>query len=57
MKSCRPKLDAFANRTATTPVLGVLSAFMKDWIPLIDEYHYCAPFFFRDFSHPLTAII
>lgn len=23
------------------PVLGVVSAFVKDWIPLIDEYHYC----------------
>lgn len=37
----RPKLSGFADRTANTPVLGVLSAFLKDWIPLIDEYHYC----------------
>ncbi|KAL0951245.1 hypothetical protein HGRIS_007963 [Hohenbuehelia grisea] len=36
----RPKLEAFADRTIHTPVLGLLSAFMKDWIPLIDEYHY-----------------
>ncbi|KAI0815009.1 peroxisome membrane protein [Irpex lacteus] len=37
----RPKVEGFADRTAHTPVLSVLSAFLKDWIPLIDEYHYC----------------
>jgi len=36
----RPKLNGFADRTASTPLLSVLSAFLKDWIPLIDEYHY-----------------
>lgn len=36
-----PKVEGFADRTAHTPVLSVLSAFLKDWIPLIDEYHYC----------------
>ncbi|EKM61083.1 uncharacterized protein PHACADRAFT_180232 [Phanerochaete carnosa HHB-10118-sp] len=36
----RPKLDAFAERTANMPVLSVMSAFVKDWIPLINEYHY-----------------
>ncbi|GJE86162.1 peroxisomal membrane protein pex16 [Phanerochaete sordida] len=36
----RPKLDAIAERTASLPVIGVMSAFVKDWIPLIDEYHY-----------------
>lgn len=36
----RPKLDAFADKTAHLPVLGVVGAFVKDWIPLIDEYHY-----------------
>ncbi|KAL6309919.1 peroxisome membrane protein [Sparassis latifolia] len=36
----RPKVMAFADTTANIPLLGVFSAFMKDWIPLIDEYHY-----------------
>jgi len=36
----RPKLEAFANKTAYVPLLGVFSALMKDWIPLIDEYYY-----------------
>ncbi|KAL4261522.1 Peroxisomal membrane protein PEX16 [Pleurotus pulmonarius] len=36
----RPKLEALADRTAHTPILGLLSAFVKDWIPLINEYHY-----------------
>ncbi|KAF8585528.1 peroxisomal membrane protein PEX16 [Ramaria rubella] len=36
----RPKLVAFADKTAAAPVLGLLSAFMKDWMPLIDDYYY-----------------
>ncbi|KAI0094855.1 peroxisome membrane protein [Irpex rosettiformis] len=36
----RPKVEGFADRTAHTPLLGILSGFIKDWIPLIDEYHY-----------------
>ncbi|KAI0936410.1 hypothetical protein AcW1_000662 [Taiwanofungus camphoratus] len=36
----RPKLEAFANKTVHVPLLGLFSAFLKDWIPLIDEYHY-----------------
>ncbi|KAF8521500.1 peroxisomal membrane protein PEX16 [Gautieria morchelliformis] len=36
----RPKLVAFADKTATAPVLGLVSAFMKDWMPLIDDYYY-----------------
>jgi len=39
--SIRPKLAAFANQTRT-PLLGLLSALIKDWVPLIDEYYYCA---------------
>lgn len=38
---CRPKIEAFATRTAQAPLLGLFGAFVKDWIPLIDEYHYC----------------
>lgn len=37
----RPKLESFADRTTHTPILGLMSAFVKDWIPLIDEYYYC----------------
>jgi peroxin-16 len=36
----RTKLDALANRTASTPLLGLFGAFLKDWMPLIDEYYY-----------------
>ncbi|KAH8120179.1 peroxisomal membrane protein PEX16 [Phellopilus nigrolimitatus] len=36
----KPKLESFANKTARTPVLGLMSAFIKDWIPLIEEYYY-----------------
>ncbi|RPD55802.1 peroxisome membrane protein [Lentinus tigrinus ALCF2SS1-6] len=36
----RPKLESFANKTAHTPFVGIFSAFVKDWIPLIDEYYY-----------------
>ncbi|KAI0692789.1 peroxisome membrane protein [Cytidiella melzeri] len=36
----RVKVEGFADRTAHTPLLSILSAFLKDWIPLIDEYHY-----------------
>ncbi|KAH9837218.1 peroxisomal membrane protein PEX16 [Rhodofomes roseus] len=37
----KPKLEAFANKTANAPLLGLFSALMRDWVPLIDEYHYC----------------
>jgi len=36
----RPKVVALAESTASIPLVGVFSAFVKDWIPLIDEYHY-----------------
>ncbi|TDL28628.1 peroxisomal membrane protein PEX16 [Rickenella mellea] len=36
----RPKLEAFANKTSHAPLLGLISAFIKDWVPLIDEYYY-----------------
>ncbi|KZT02655.1 peroxisome membrane protein [Laetiporus sulphureus 93-53] len=36
----RPKVQAFAARTARVPLLNIFSAFIRDWIPLIDEYHY-----------------
>ncbi|KAH8835308.1 peroxisomal membrane protein PEX16 [Flagelloscypha sp. PMI_526] len=36
----RPKLEGFAERWAQAPVLGMVGGFMRDWIPLIDEYYY-----------------
>ncbi|KAI0801195.1 peroxisome membrane protein, partial [Fomes fomentarius] len=42
----RPKLENFANKTAHTPFVGIFSAFVKDWIPLIDEYYYYTQFIF-----------
>ncbi|TFY79658.1 hypothetical protein EWM64_g4361 [Hericium alpestre] len=36
----KPKLESFADRTAQIPVIGVFGAFLKDWMPLIDEYYY-----------------
>ncbi|CEL57903.1 Peroxisomal membrane protein PEX16 OS=Yarrowia lipolytica (strain CLIB 122 / E 150) GN=PEX16 PE=3 SV=1 [Rhizoctonia solani AG-1 IB] len=36
----RPKLDAVAKKTQDAPLLGLLSAFIGDWVPLIDEYYY-----------------
>ncbi|KII93730.1 hypothetical protein PLICRDRAFT_152744 [Plicaturopsis crispa FD-325 SS-3] len=36
----RPKLEAFADSTARTPLLGLFSALLRDWVPLIDEYYY-----------------
>ncbi|KIY64188.1 peroxisome membrane protein [Cylindrobasidium torrendii FP15055 ss-10] len=36
----RPKLDAVAERTLRTPIVGLFGSLLKDWIPLIDEYYY-----------------
>ncbi|KAG8763817.1 Peroxisomal membrane protein pex16 [Ceratobasidium sp. 423] len=36
----RPKLDGVAKKTQDAPLLGLLSAFIGDWVPLIDEYYY-----------------
>ncbi|KZS96001.1 peroxisomal membrane protein PEX16 [Sistotremastrum niveocremeum HHB9708] len=41
----KPKLTSFADSTSHTPVLGLMSAFIRDWIPLIDSYHYCGSTF------------
>lgn len=38
----RPKLESFVTRTAHTPLLGLFGALLKDWMPLIDDYYYCA---------------
>lgn len=36
----RPKLESFVTQTARTPLLGLFGSFVKDWIPLINEYYY-----------------
>jgi peroxin-16 len=36
----RPKLETLATKTAHIPILGLVGALAKDWVPLIDEYHY-----------------
>ena len=37
----RPKLEGVVDKTINVPVLGFVSALVKDWIPLINEYYYC----------------
>ena len=39
--SCRPKISGLAAKASGTPILGILGAFAKDWMPLIDDYYYC----------------
>ncbi|KAG2023638.1 peroxisomal membrane protein PEX16 [Coprinopsis cinerea AmutBmut pab1-1] len=36
----RPKLQGFAESTASKPLLGLFGSLVQDWIPLIDEYYY-----------------
>ncbi|CAA7265837.1 unnamed protein product [Cyclocybe aegerita] len=36
----RPKLESFVTKTAHAPFIGLFGAFVKDWIPLIDDYYY-----------------
>ena len=54
--SPRPKIESFTESTARTPILGLLGALVKDWMPLIDDYYYCACLY-RLMSQPLTDIL
>ncbi|EJT97753.1 peroxisome membrane protein [Dacryopinax primogenitus] len=36
----RPRLEGFASRTENIPLVNVISALVRDWVPLIDEYYY-----------------
>lgn len=38
----RPKIEGFADSVSNAPLMGLFSALIKDWMPLIDEYYYCA---------------
>lgn len=40
----RPKVEAVVEKTANTPIIGIISSLVKDWIPLVDEYYYCEYF-------------
>jgi peroxin-16 len=46
----RPKVEAVVEKTANTPILGVLSSIVKDWIPLVDGYYYCELFLRNPYS-------
>jgi peroxin-16 len=48
--SYRPKLESFAESSAQWPLLNITGAFLRDYLPLIDEYHYCE----YGHSHPLS---
>ncbi|KAG6336662.1 hypothetical protein ID866_2409 [Astraeus odoratus] len=36
----RPRLESLVEKTAQVPLLGLIGAVVKDWVPLIDEYYY-----------------
>ncbi|KIY50463.1 peroxisome membrane protein [Fistulina hepatica ATCC 64428] len=36
----RPKLESLTNGMEHIPIMSLVSAFVKDWMPLIDEYYY-----------------
>jgi len=38
----RARLNKFAVSFGRFPVVGILGVFLKEWIPLIDDYYYCA---------------
>ncbi|TFL03738.1 peroxisome membrane protein [Pterulicium gracile] len=42
----KPKLETVLNGTARLPLIGLFSTLAKEWVPLIDEYYYCACFVF-----------
>jgi hypothetical protein len=33
---------AFIASTEHLPIIKIFSALLRDWMPLIDKYHYCA---------------
>lgn len=37
----RPKVASIVAKTSGAPILGLFSALVGDWMPLIDEYYYC----------------
>jgi hypothetical protein len=46
-------LESFAESSAQWPLLNIPGALLRDWMPLIDEYHYCE----YGHRHPFSALI
>ena len=44
-----PKLESLAEGSERWPILNILSPFLRDWMPLVDEYYYCE-------SEPLSPL-
>lgn len=42
----RPKLESLAETSEQWPVLNVLGALLRNWMPLVDEYYHC------EYNHP-----
>jgi hypothetical protein len=38
----RPQLESVARRFEDKPVIGFVATLLHDYVPLIDEYYYCA---------------
>lgn len=57
LRQFRPKLESFVTRTSQAPLLGLFGALVKDWIPLIDTYYYCAYLVFVEHDiHSLLVV-
>ena len=52
----RPKLEVLADKTANAPILGLISAVIRNWVPLIDEYYYCACLIHSSWPHRLNKL-
>ena len=37
----RPKVEGISAALEGKPILGFLATFVQDYLPLIDEYHFC----------------
>ena len=53
----RPKLLGLAQRTSGLPLLALASAVVSDWVPLIDQYHYCECLGHCDLSKLLNWVL
>ncbi len=38
---CSPKIESLAESSARWPILNIFGPFLRDWMPLVDEYYYC----------------
>jgi peroxin-16 len=53
-----PKLESVADASERWPILNILSPFLRDWMPLVDEYYYCEskPLSHSYLAYPLAQI-